>query len=145
MGTQAPLPKGRRRPGADPRFSAQGYCGRTAGWIKMALGMEGLGPVHTVLDGTQLPSPKQGQSPPNFRPSLSWPNGWMDEDAAWYGSRSRPRRHCTRRGPNSREKGHSSPLFLAHAYCGHGRPSQLLLSSCLRHSVVVGISHTLRR
>jgi len=24
------------------------------------------------------------------------------------------------------------PLFAAHAYCGHGRPSQLLLSSCFR-------------
>jgi len=22
------------------------------------------------------------------------------------------------------------PLFLVHVYCGHGRPSQLLLSSC---------------
>ena len=28
-------------------------------------------------------------------------------------------------------EGHSSPrLFSAHVYCGHGRPSQLLLSSC---------------
>jgi len=27
-------------------------------------------------------------------------------------------------------KGHSNPLFSAHIYCGHGHPSQLLLSSC---------------
>jgi len=27
-------------------------------------------------------------------------------------------------------KGHSTPLFLARVYCGHGRPSPLLLSSC---------------
>jgi len=27
-------------------------------------------------------------------------------------------------------KGHSSPLISAHVYCGHGHPSQLLLSSC---------------
>jgi len=27
-------------------------------------------------------------------------------------------------------KGHSSPLFSAHVYCGHGRPSQLLLRTC---------------
>ena len=27
-------------------------------------------------------------------------------------------------------KGHSSPLFSAHVYCGDGRLSQLLLSSC---------------
>ena len=27
-------------PSQSPQFSAHGYCGRTAGWIKMALGME---------------------------------------------------------------------------------------------------------
>jgi len=33
----------------------------------------------------------------------------------------------------AREKGTAAPLFSAHVYCGHGRgrPSQLLLSSCL--------------
>jgi len=31
--------------GTDPQFSAHVYCGQTAGWIKMRLGMEvGLGP-----------------------------------------------------------------------------------------------------
>ena len=29
-------------------------------------------------------------------------------------------------------KGHSSPLISAYVYCGHGRPSQLLLSSCYK-------------
>jgi len=34
-----------------PQFSAHVYCGKTARWIKMALGMEvGLGPGHIVLD-----------------------------------------------------------------------------------------------
>ena len=28
------------------------------------------------------------------------------------------------------KRGTTAPLFSAHAYCGHGRPSQLLLSSC---------------
>ena len=32
--------------------------------------------------------------------------------------------------PAAQRKGHSSPLFSAHVYCGHDRPSQLLLSSC---------------
>jgi len=33
-------------------------------------------------------------------------------------------------------KGHSSPsLFSAHVYCGHGRPSQLLLTSCFASCV----------
>jgi len=41
----------------------------------------------------------------------------------------RPR--CIRRGLSSPRKGHSSlPLFSDHVYYGHGRPSQLLLSSC---------------
>ena len=67
----------------------------------------------------------------NFCPRLLWPNGWMDEDATWYSSRPRPRPHCITRGPSSLLKGHSSPpLFSAHVYCGYGRPSQLLLSSC---------------
>ena len=61
MGTQLPLPK--KGQTADPQFSAHVYCGQTAGWIKMALGMDvGLGPGHIVL-GTQLPSPKKGTDP----------------------------------------------------------------------------------
>ena len=63
----------------------------------------------------------------------------MDENAPWYGSRPlttrpRPRPHCTRRGPSSRERGTAAPLFWAHVYCGHGRPSQLLLSSCSNYT-----------
>jgi len=38
--------------GGVAHFSAHVYCGKTAGWIKMALGMQvGLGPGHIVLDG----------------------------------------------------------------------------------------------
>jgi len=65
-----------------------------------------------------------------FGPCLLWPNGWIDEDAAWYGSRSRPRPHCTIRGASSRERGTAAPLFSAHVYCDHGHPFQLLLSFC---------------
>jgi len=32
-------------------------------------------------------------------------------------------------GPSTRERGTAAPLFSAHVYCGHGRPSRLLLSS----------------
>ena len=82
---------------------------------------------------TQLRPEKMAHSPhPIFGPCLLWPNGWMDENADWYESRPRPRPHCTRRGPSSREMGTAVPLFSAHVYCGHGRPSQLLLSSCCR-------------
>ena len=45
------------------------YCGQTAGWIKMVLGMEvGLDPDHIVLDGDPAPLPKKRAEPPNFRP-----------------------------------------------------------------------------
>ena len=69
-GRSFPLPKKGTEP--TPQLSAHVYCGQTAGWIKTALSMEmGLGPGHIVLDGTQLPSSKRGQSPlPNFGPFL---------------------------------------------------------------------------
>jgi len=55
----------------------------------------------------------------------------MDEDATWYERRPQPRPHYVRRGPSSPlRKGHSTFPPLAHVYCDHGRPSQLLLSSC---------------
>ena len=53
------------------QFSAHVYCGQTAGWTKMALGMEvGLGPVHIVLDRDTAPFPKRGQSLPQFSAHL---------------------------------------------------------------------------
>jgi len=54
MGTQPPPPK----KGAEPQFSAHVYCGQTAAWIKMPLGMEvGLGLHDIVLDGDPAPPP----------------------------------------------------------------------------------------
>ena len=78
-------------------------------------------------------APLKGAEPPVFGPCLLWPNGWMDEDATWCRSRPRPRPHCFRRGPSSppHKRGTAAPSFLAHVYCGHGRPSELLLSSCI--------------
>jgi len=65
--------------------------------------------------GTQLP-PQKGHSHPIFGPCLLWPNGWMDQDATWYGGRPRPRPNCVRWGPSSLslppKRGHSSsPIF----------------------------------
>jgi len=51
-----------------------------------------------------------------------WPNGWMDQDATWYGGRPRPRPHCVRWGPNPPP----SPCILWPNSC----PSRLLLSFC---------------
>jgi len=70
--------------------------------------------------GTQLPSPKKGAEPlpPIFGPFLLWPNGWMHQDATWYGGRPRPRPLCATWGPSSPEKKGHSPQFSAHVYCG---------------------------
>jgi len=52
MGTQRSLPKNGGEP--PPQFSAHVYCGQTAGWIKMALGMDvGLGANHIVQTDRQ--------------------------------------------------------------------------------------------
>jgi len=64
MGTQLPSPK----MGQSPKFSAHVYCGQTAGWINMALGME-VG--HIVLDRDPAPlSQKGGTALPNIGPCL---------------------------------------------------------------------------
>jgi len=112
-----------------PKFSTHVRCGQTAGWTKMPLGMKvGRSPGDVVLDG-DLAAPLKGAHPSVFGPCLLWPNGWMDEDATWYGSKPRPRPHCVIWRPSSPSTAHhSSPaLFSAHVYCG--RPCQLLLSS----------------
>jgi len=108
-------------------------------WIKMPLGME-IGraqprptsipsgilirattrPGHIVLDGDPAPLPKKGgaQQPPLFGPCLLWRNGWMDQDATWFGGRPRPRPHCVRWGPSCPERGIAAAHFSAHVYCG---------------------------
>jgi len=87
--------------GRSPQFSAHVYCGQTAGWITKVLGMEvGLSPGDFVLDGDPAHlSPKRGRSLLQiFGPFLLWPNGWMHQDATWYGGRPQPRGLCVRWG-----------------------------------------------
>jgi len=68
--------------------------------------------------GTRLPSPK-GAQPPIFGQCPLWPNGWMNEDAIWYGGRPRPRRLCVQWRPSSPQKKAQAPAkFLAHVYYG---------------------------
>jgi len=113
------------------KFLAHVYCGQTAKWIKMPLGTEvNLGPGDVVLDGVAA-LPKRGTAP-SFFGSCLWPNGWMDEDATWYGSIGLGPCHILLdRVSALRESATAaSLLFSAHVCCGHGHPSQLLLSSC---------------
>jgi len=58
----------------------------------------------------------------------------MDEDNILYGSRPRPSYIVLDRVKALRERGTAAHLFSAHVYCGHGRPSQVLLSSCFSFS-----------
>jgi len=107
-GDPVPCPK---RGGA-PQFSVHVYCGKTAGWIKMPLGTKaGLSPGDSVLDEDTAPSHKGGGGPsPIFDPFLLWPNGWMHQDATWYGSRPQPRRLCVRWRPSPLPQRGWSPL-----------------------------------
>ena len=67
--------------------------------------------------GTQLPPPQRGT--PNFGPCLLWPNGWLHQDATWYGCRPRPRPHCVRWRPRPLpSKRGKAPQFTAHVSCG---------------------------
>jgi len=95
-----PAPTPQRVTQQPPNFQPM-YCGQRAEWIKISVGTEvGLGPGHIVLDGN--PAPPNGTQVPNFRPMyiIMWPNGWIDQDATWYGGRPRPRPHCVRCGPS---------------------------------------------
>ena len=132
MGTQLPPQRG-TAPFSE--FSAHLCCNQMARWIKMPLGMEvGLSTGDIVLHGNPAPSPKGGGAP-NFPASsfVAQMHGCTDQDTTWYGSRPRPRRHCVRRGPAPPpEKRGRAPIpnFRPMSICGHGFPSQLLLSSC---------------
>ena len=91
----------------------------------MTLGMEvGLSPGDFVLDGYPAPPQKGGGAPPQFsvHPFLSfllWPNGWMHQDATWYGGRPQPMGVCVIWGPSTPlQKGGRAPQFSAYVYCG---------------------------
>jgi len=106
----------RREPRSPQRGTAPNFrCGQTAGWDKMPLGMKvGLSPGDFLLDGDPAVHPKKGGAqPPIFGTSIVR-NGWMDQDATWYGGKPRPRRLVldgdpappkgTQPPPNSRPK-----------------------------------------
>jgi len=93
-----------------------------AAWIIMSLGMElGLSPGDFVLDGDPAPTPKGGRTYSTiFGPFLLWPNGWMHQDAIWYGCRPQPRGLCVRWRPSPppQKWGAAPHKFSAYVYCG---------------------------
>jgi len=59
----------------------------------------------------QIKTGNHGTAAPLFGPCLLWSNGWMDQDAIWYGGTSGRRPRCVRWEPSSHHKAHSSPLI----------------------------------
>ena len=99
---------------APTQFSAHVYCGQTAGFIRIPLGMEvGLSPGNIVLDGDPSPPPLKGNSPPQFSAHVccSQTPGWTKMPLgmmAGLGSGD----FVLDGGPRSPQKGHSpSPNF----------------------------------
>jgi len=64
---------------SSPHSSAHVYCGQTAGWVKIPLGMGKASAQATMcVMGTKIP-PKEGAQPPIFGQCLLWPNGrWIN-------------------------------------------------------------------
>jgi len=118
--------------GHSPQISANVRCGQTGGWTKMPLGMEvGLGSGDFVFDRDLAPPRKKGTAPTQFLAHVC-----CGQTAGWI---KMPLGTEVNVGPADTLDGVAAlplkgaqqfPLFSAHVYCGHGRPSQLLLSSC---------------
>ena len=115
------IPRTKGTPNHPTQFLAHAYCGQMAGWMKLILGMEvGLSTGDFVLDWDAAPLPQKGRSHSSiFGPFLLWPNGWMHQDATWYGGGPWSRPHCARWSPSPlRKKGAEPSQFSAHVYCG---------------------------
>jgi len=96
------------------------YCGQTAGWIKMPLGMQAnLSPGDAVTSGRNSPLKTAQPQPPVFGSCLLWANGWMDKDATWYRLDLGPGYVVLDGVPAPHESGTAAPLFSANVYCGH--------------------------
>jgi len=85
--------------------------------------------------GIELPSPKKGQSP-QFLAHVycAQTAGWIKTPLGTEVDLG-PGHFALDGFPAIGERGTAAPLFSTHAYCGHGRPSQLLLRSCYGHAV----------
>jgi len=81
---------------------------------------------------------------PVYNVGVLWRNGWMDQDATWYGGRAWPGPHCVRWGPSApMERGTAAPppLFGPCLLWPNGYPSQQLLSCCLLSLTVALVEH----
>jgi len=132
-GDPAPYPK---RGGVPPNFRPTSIMAKlAAAWIKMPLGTEvglGLRDIVFDVDPTQLPQKKKSTPTPYPTQFLAVYCGQM---AGWMKTPLGTEvdlgpSHIVLDGVPAPAKGTTTPLLSDHVYCGHGRPSQLLLSSC---------------
>ena len=122
-GDPAPLPK----KGAEPQIFGPCLCGQTAGCIKMPLAMKvGLGLRDIVFDvDPATPTATQFLAHVYCGQMAGWMKTPLGTEVDLGVG------HIVLDGVPAPAKGaQQPPLFLAHVCCGHGRPSQLLLSSC---------------
>jgi len=105
---------------------------QTAGWIKMPLGTEvNLGPGDVVLDGVAAP-PKRGTAPQFLvHVCCGQTAGWMKTPLGTEVDLG-PGHIVLDEVPALCERGIAAPSLRPMSINGHGRPSQLLLSSCSR-------------
>jgi len=102
----------------------------------MPLGTEvNLGPGVVVLDGVATTRSLKGTQPQfSVQGYCGQTAGWMKTPLGTEADLG-PGNIVLDGDPAPPVKGVQprSPLFSAHVYCGHGRPSQLLLSSCINN------------
>jgi len=105
---------------------------------------QALAQVTLCSMGIQLLTEKRAPHPhPIFGPCLLWLNGWMDQDATWYGGTPRPRRRCVRSGRSSPKRGTAPPRqFWVHVYCGQAAG---WMKTPLGTEVDLGPGHCIRR
>ena len=128
MRTQLPPKRG-----TAPHFSANVYCGRMVGWIKVPLSTKvGLGPSHVVLDGDPAPSSQRGTPPFWAHVCCGQTGGWIKMPLGTEVDLG-PGHIVLDGDPACRRKGHNSPpVFGPCVLWPNGRPSQVVLSTCQR-------------
>ena len=139
-GDPAPLPPQKR--GTAPIFGScllwpNGCMDQDATWYE---GRPWPGQHCVGCGPSSTPLPK-GHSP-QFSAHV-----WVDQDATCYEGRPRPMPRGVRRRPrpsfpDPKRAQQPPPLFSAHVYGGHGRPSHLLVSSCYTHRAYAKLRRT---
>jgi len=121
MGNQLPLPQR----GTAPNFRPMSVVAKRLDGLRCYLVWRQDSAQATLCSmGTQLPPEKRHTQPHPFLAHV-----YCGQTAGWIGLKT----PLVLDGvPALRERGTAATLFSAHVYCSHGRPSQLLLSSCLK-------------